>query len=188
MIDGLASLPLGLPPLHLRVPAADRAPLLMIGDGHAAFDADPHALRGLRGVRGEEALQKRHSESPGFCDQMLVRNEGRPGYTHARESGDGEEAFIRSADPAKGWDVEDDDGHLGLPARARVFPLDIREAVRSGRSGGGEAESRVATTRSHHSAQTFVPSSPDGIGNVRLPGCKPRVDRSSIHRSLDCNW
>ena len=60
---------------------ADRAPVLVIGHGHAAFNADPHALRGLRGVRREEALQKRHSESPGYMDQMLIRNEGRPGYT-----------------------------------------------------------------------------------------------------------
>jgi hypothetical protein len=105
-------LTLGLPPLHLRVPATDRAPILVIGHGHAAFNADPRALRGLRRVRREEALQKRHFESPDTVTDALVRNEGRLGYTHPRESADGPEAFIRFADPAKGWDVPDDDRHL----------------------------------------------------------------------------
>src|SRR5215207_924989 len=41
----------GIPLIHLRVPAGDRAPVLVIGHGHAAFNADPHALRWCRGVR-----------------------------------------------------------------------------------------------------------------------------------------
>jgi hypothetical protein len=63
------SLPFRLPSLHLRLPSTDRAPVLVISDGHAAFDTDPHALRGLCGVRREEALEKRHSGSPGCVER-----------------------------------------------------------------------------------------------------------------------
>jgi hypothetical protein len=75
---------LGLPPFHLCVPAADRAPVLVIGHRHAAFDADPHALGGLRGVRREEALQKRHLESPGYGRQMVLYGTRGDRVTHTR--------------------------------------------------------------------------------------------------------
>src|SRR5690242_8879443 len=68
--------------LHLLLPTENGAPVLVLGHGHAAFDADTHALYGRWGVRREETLEKRHSGSPGYSDKTWsLRNEPRPGYT-----------------------------------------------------------------------------------------------------------
>ena len=61
----------------------------MLGYGHATFDADPHPLGGLRSVRREEALQKRHSESPGYMEHVLsYETRGRRVTPIPRESAD----------------------------------------------------------------------------------------------------
>jgi len=128
VIDGLASLRVGLPPLHLRLPAADGAPVLVIGHGHAAFNADPHALRGLRGVRREEALQKRHSEAPGYIDQML--SYGTRGDRVTPIPANPPTRLRHSLDPRirqKVGTSRTTTDTSGPTARARGVPLDIRE-------------------------------------------------------------
>jgi hypothetical protein len=67
--------------LHFGVAPADRAPVPVIGHWHPAFDADTHALCGLRGLRRKQALEKRHSASPVRCPSSFLRAGGRPGYT-----------------------------------------------------------------------------------------------------------
>ena len=81
-------LPLGLSSLQLHLPTENGAPILVLGDGHAALHADAHALHGRWRIRREEPLEKRHSGSPGYSDGMLsVRSEPRPGYTRPHSDG-----------------------------------------------------------------------------------------------------
>jgi len=54
-------LPLGIPSIQLHLAAEDGAPILVLGYGHAALDADAYSLQGHWRIRLEEPLEKRHS-------------------------------------------------------------------------------------------------------------------------------
>ena len=53
---------LGATVVHLPLSPENAAPILVVGDGHPAFDANPHPLPRL-GIPGKELLQERHGVS-----------------------------------------------------------------------------------------------------------------------------